>query len=386
MNKKFHIAQIIDSLGEGGAERLLLTFSEAALARGIKVTVISLSDDAKYYPSSMITRDLKAMGVAVISLDSRKLYNPRPLLELLKIFRRERFDIIQTHLSHGCILGGIAGWLAGIPVISTLHNPSPRRIGHYRIREFIWEFVLKYLSKRVIAVGTIVRDAYASKLPSEKIDLVLNAVREGPVISSHEREIIRREIAGDTTSRLIFCVGRMVAGKGLSELLAAFSRVRADYPDLLLIFIGDGDLKAQTIKDAEQKKIVNSIRFLGIRNDVQRLLACGDLYISASYSEGMSIALLEAMMAGLPIVATSVGEAPYLLADNRGVLIPPRDTEALVSGLRLMLDDPASMREMGDAVQIFTKENCSPGVWLDRLVTVYSRVIGKTGWMGFNVI
>lgn len=378
MNKKFHIAQIIDSLGEGGAERLLLTFSEAALAKGFKVSVISLSDDAKHYPSSMITRDLKTMGINVISLDSRKLYNPRPLLDLLKIFRRERFDIVQTHLSHGCILGGIAGWLTGIPVVSTIHNPSPRRIGHYRIREITWKFVLKYLSKRIIAVGTIIRNAYTSRLPSEKIDLVLNAVREGPVISKYEREIIRREITGNvSSSRLIFCVGRMVAGKGLSELLEAFARVRTIYPDLLLIFVGDGDLKAQTISEAEKLAILGYVRFLGIRNDVQRLLAAADMYISASYSEGMSIALLEAMTAGLPIVATSVGEAPYLLADDRGVLVPPRDVEALTNSLIRLLEEPTRMRNMGDAVQAYARENCSPGVWLDRLVEVYAKALGR---------
>lgn len=376
MRKRIHIAQVIDSLGEGGAERLLLTFSEIAIQRGHTVTVISLADDAKRYPSSLLTKSLLGLGVNVISMDTYKLYDPRPFFAILRIFSRERFDIVQTHLSHGCILGGVAGWFIGIPVVATLHNPAPRRIGHYRIREFVWEFVLRRLAARVIAVGSTIQEAYKSKLPEGKIDLVLNSVSSTAVSTASERDAVRIELVGNLSSKLIFCVGRLVAGKGLSELLSAFAQIHKQYPDLYLIMVGEGALRENLVHEAESLQIMGSIRFLGMRNDVQRLLAAADIYVSASYSEGMSIALLEAMAAGLPIVATAVGEAPHLLADNRGILIPWGDVDALVLGFRYLLENPTEMIRMGRTVREYVQNNCSPDVWLDQLETVYSKAMG----------
>jgi glycosyltransferase involved in cell wall biosynthesis len=169
----------------------------------------------------------------------------------------------------------------------------------------------------------------------------------------------------------------MVAGKGLSELLSAFALICKAYPGLYLIMIGDGALKPELIDEAEGLQISERVGFLGIRNDVQRILAAADIYVSASYSEGMSIALLEAMIAGLPIVATVVGEAPYLLADNRGVLIPSGDVDELANGFRHLLDSPLEMNRMGKAAQEYARDNCSPDIWFDRLSDVYSKAMGR---------
>lgn len=378
MSKNLHVAQIIDSLGIGGAERLIVTFAEAAKAKDLKVTVISLTDDAKYRPASPHTAQLKALGVTVYSIDSHKLYELRPILRLLKIFRQERFDVVQTHLSHGDILGAFVGWLTGTPVVATLHNSNQRRIGHYVIREFVWHFALRYWSHRVIAVGKLVKNVYQGILGASKIDLVLNAVKIEQPLLPFDRDALRREILGDSNRPLILCVGRLVEQKGLFVLINAFAGVLEKYPGAILALAGDGELRNSLKAEVKALGLVDSILFLGARNDIQRLLGAADVYVNASFWEGMSIALLEAMAAGLPIVATAVGEAPYLLAENRGVLIPPKDISAIKNGLCQILDNSAGATAMGAAVRNYAQEHCSPDMWLENLIKVYSKAMGTT--------
>ena len=377
MNNNIHVAQVIDSLGEGGAERLLLTFSEAAKRRGITVTIISLTDDTKPGKSGFISAQMNLLGVKVITIDSHKLYNPLPLFKLIYIFLRERFDVVQAHLSHGIILAGMAGWMTRTPVVATLHNPSPRQMGHFQIREAVWAFVLKYMVKRVVVVGRIIWEAYKSRISTGKMDLVLNAVGGGASLSRAECRDVRMELTGSENSKIIFCVGRLIDGKGLYELLSAFSTIYAKYSDLFLVIVGDGDLRERLVLETERLHVSDRVKFLGFRNDVRRILGAGDIYVSASYSEGMSVALLEAMASGLPIIATAVGEAPYLLGENRGILIPPGSVSAISNGFTRLLEDPDYMLRMRDSVREYARIHCSPEIWLDRLTEVYAKAMGN---------
>lgn len=376
MKKSLHIAQIIDSLGAGGAEKLLLTFTEAAIAAGHKVSVISLIDDRVNSVVNFNVSHLSNLGANLIFVNSLRLYEILPFIKLLKLFRREKFDVVQAHLSHGIILGGIVGWLTSTPVVATLHNPKPRRIGHYRIREAVWMFVLRFCVQKIVPVSKGIEEAYKSTLPKSKMELVLNAVNIPVPLSDGERKKIRAEIIDNPQSKLILCVGRLVAGKGLSELIQAFAHIREKISDAFLVIVGEGSIEEDLVSEAHLLGVSEQVLFLGYRNDIQNLLRAGDVYVSASYSEGMSIALIEAMAVGLPIVATNVGEAPYLLDNQRGVLIPPRDVEAIAKGIIDLITNPEEMRRMGSAAKEYAKNHLSPSVWLSQLMTVYHKAIG----------
>ena len=129
--------------------------------------------------------------------------------------------------------------------------------------------------------------------------------------------------------------------------------------------------------ETERLHVSDRVKFLGFRNDVRRILGAGDIYVSASYSEGMSVALLEAMASGLPIIATAVGEAPYLLGENRGILIPPGSVSAISNGFTRLLEDPDYMLRMRDSVREYARIHCSPEIWLDRLTEVYAKAMGN---------
>ena len=112
------IAQLIDSLYVGGAEKLQVTFMRTALARGLQPTLITFN----CYPEEHYFRELHAMGVKIIEIKGRSLFDPILFRKLVQTLREEKFDVLHTHLTYGIILGGLAGWLTRTPVVASIHN------------------------------------------------------------------------------------------------------------------------------------------------------------------------------------------------------------------------------------------------------------------------
>jgi glycosyltransferase involved in cell wall biosynthesis len=115
------------------------------------------------------------------------------------------------------------------------------------------------------------------------------------------------------------------------------------------------------------------VRLLGARNDVPQLLSASDVYVSASHWEGLPLTVLEAMAAGLPIVATGVGDVPRVVVAGTGVIVPPRDPSALAKALRNLLAEPERMRVMGQTAQAHIARHFNSTVWLDNLLAVYAQ-------------
>jgi len=118
-----------------------------------------------------------------------------------------------------------------------------------------------------------------------------------------------------------------------------------------------------------------NVLLLGARQDVPRLLAASDLYVSSSHWEGLPLAILEAMMAGLPVVATDVGDIPRLITADTGLVIPPHQPRAIAEAIAELLRDPGQLREMGAAARARAMQDYSPRVWMERLLNLYRQLL-----------
>ena len=365
-----HVAHLIDSLHWGGAEKWIVSFTEVARLRGLDVTVMSLQP---FLDGNPYRDQLELLGANVKAFSISRLYDFVAMPTLMQTLRTGQFDIIQTHLTQANILGTLEGMRLGIPVVATLHSTNSGKLGHYRSRSWAEQIVLKYGASRIIAVGTGVAEAHRKRFGDKVIDIVHNGVKPGVVLSASERKALRIALVGDTNQTLIIAVGRLVPLKGYTDLLLAFSQARKKHPGLHLLIVGDGimrrDLEEQTITLG----VKENVHFLGARTDVPKLLAASDVFVNSSYWEGLSIAMLEAMAAGLPILATSVGEAPFLLAAGRGLLVQPHNTDALTQGLDKLLDPLMARQEMGVAARAFVESNYSLEPWLDKILEVYTK-------------
>jgi glycosyltransferase involved in cell wall biosynthesis len=371
MRQALHIAHLVDLLNWGGAQKLLVIFTETAVRRGLHPLIISLQPNNGNSP---LPSQLAAIGADVILLSISSLSEHHALPTLTRLLRSKSVDILHTHLTHANILGPIAGRLAGIPVVSTLHNTKLRNDGHHRLRMAMESLILRTMPRRVIAVGQTVVEANQARLGKRKLDIILNAVPPAVNLNKDERASLRKEMMSEPDRILFLSIGRLTPQKAYPDLLTAFAKSRKHAPQACLAIIGEGDLRGELEQILREFGLERDVRLLGHRQDVPKLLAASDAYVSSSHWEGLSVAMLEAMAAGLPILATSVGDTSHLLADGRGLLVLPGDIPALTRGLIRVTNDPELRRQLGMAARTEAETRYAPDPWLDSLLQLYTEV------------
>jgi glycosyltransferase involved in cell wall biosynthesis len=360
------ITQLIDTLRFGGAQSLLTTFAQTA-PPDVRLTVISLQGAAP----SPVARDLTDLGVKVLYAPSRSLFDARPAWRVARYLRQCHQDVLHTHLTYANIVGPLAGRLAGVPVVATLHNTV---IEHRRLRAPLEATALRWGTRRVIAVGDAVAHANRSRLGKATLDIIPNAVKQFPPLSPAARQALRTKLIGDAERPLLISVGRLTEQKCYSDLLTAFSDVHRTHPSAALVVAGGGPLEGQLRAQMTALGLSEHVRLLGARDDVPDLLNASDVYVSSSAWEGLPVAVLEAMAASLPIVATSVGDVPQVVIPGAGILAPAGDTAALAAGMRALIDDPALGRAMGDRAGAHIASHHSAEAWVTKLMALYADV------------
>jgi glycosyltransferase involved in cell wall biosynthesis len=367
------IAIIVDSFRVGGAQKLIVGLASAISRQNIESTVISLRDDVAAANVDL----LRSAGAQLIIFPSRSLLNPRRLIRLIRFLRAEKFDLIHTHLSYANILGSLAGYYTGIPVVATLHNTGydPRRKSGLVIR--LEEMFLHYFVRRIIAVGYTVTKAYSAHLGSRTLDVIPNGVPVPDALPMEARQQLRRQIAGSDDCVVLISVGRFVQAKGHEDLIDAFAILHQRDPRPVLVLAGTGRLFDRIRSKIAKLKLEDSVRCLGERNDIFQLLGASDIYVSSSHWEGLPVAVLEAMMTGLPIVATAVGDIPNVVTPETGILIPPHDPACLADTLRTLLNSPEKARAMGNAARVRAMQEYSLDTWVKRHVSLYEETLSK---------
>lgn len=370
MEEKLKIAHIIDSFAYGGAEKLLLTFVEAVKDTQVQVLVISLMHTS--HNTRMASR-LRSMGAEVIELSYRKLYDIRCLTRLASIFRSHHIDLVHTHLSQAIIMGSIAAKISDIPSVTTIHNTHSARKGKWGFRSYLEAFCLR-LPGRVIAVGENVEKIYIQILGREKVVLIPNCVALGEKLNAEERLMVRMELTGFPDEPIALSVGRLKPQKAYPDMLVALSLLVEQGAKISLAVVGIGDQLEMLKQKSAELNISERVRFLGARDDVSRLMAGADLFLNSSHWEGLSIAMLEAMASGLPVVATEVGDARALLSSGGGVLTPPGNPQKFADGIRDLLQGPDRLQSMGMVARDYVARNYGVDEWLASLFACYEMV------------
>lgn len=364
-----HVVHIIDSLTIGGAQKLLVTFAREAKRRSMRMEIISL----KAGIDAQIEKDLTDCGVSISYFPAKKLLDLKRIWKIIRRLREARPDVIQSHLTYGNIIGGLAGVAAGIPVVATLHSAGKDR-RYSKTREGLESLVMRWLDRKIIAVGRNTAKWHQARTGKKKVVTVLNAVDDIADISIAERREIRREMMGDDSKSLLISVGRLSIVKAYDDLIRAFDMVHRVMGETFLILAGDGVMRQEWEQLAAALGLSDAVKFLGNRGDVPRLLRSSDLYVSSSVVEGMPLAVMEAMGAGLPIVATEVGDLPEMIDENCGVLVPPRDVQRLADAIVEVLTNRERRMEMGRNARQYAMDEFSSAAWMDLLIAIYDDV------------
>ncbi len=369
------VVQIIDNLRFGGAQKMVSMLSKELLQRKVEVAVVSLDieDEDAYYAG--VLRD---MNVEVKSIPGGRLLDINRIQGLLKFVRAGRFDVIQTHLSTSNMLGAFVGKITGLPVISTLHSTGVHRRYYNPLRLRLETLALKDRACQVVAVGYAVADLQKHRLGKQKNIMVIpNAMTAFPDLPHLEREKIRMSIAGSDACTLVITVGRLSPDKGYVDMITALSTIIRDDSSVFLLIVGDGPLSDALHDQVRVLGLEQNVVFLGSRDDVPLLLKSSDMYVSASYREGMSMSLLEAMAAGLPVIATNVGDASRMFTEDSGVLIEPGVPDLLSNSIKSLLSDPAKMQSMARAAYERLTTKFGLDAWANSYIDLYAQKIRK---------
>jgi len=366
------VAQIISSVSIGGAERLMVIFTQMARQYGLDVTVISLATPGT---RASYADQIREQGARLVFFPAPRLLDLGRIAALRRFLRQERFDLVHTHLSYGNILGVAAARLAGLPVISTLHSTGQEHASSNPAREFLETNMLRFFSHRLIAVGYKVEEMYRPRLGNRPMEIIPNAVLPAPTVTEEERRRLRLEMAASADRVILFTAGRFAPPKALDDLVRAFALLHPHVPQAMLVMAGEGPLFTQIAALVQELGLGADVRLLGARQDVPLLMAAADVYVSSSLREGLPMAVLEAMMAGLPVVATAVGDLPRLLGAERGLLVPPAQPQVLAEALESLAKDAHLRETLGAAGRQFVQENFSVHAWMNRLLNLYREVL-----------
>ena len=333
------VLYLITDLDVGGAERVLLEVVRRLDRRRFRPAVCSLA------PPGAMARAFGELGVPVYGLGMAGFRHLCRAGRLFDLLRRQRFDIVHTHLFHANVLGRVVARLVGVPVVvSTTHVAEPR----------CWHLLLERwtapLVNRVVAVSEGVRTYMVERahIPARKILVIRNGVDPGRF--RLRRGGFRRGEGIASDCLLVTTVGRLHVQKGLGYLLKAAAAVTSQHPEVRFLLVGEGPERTRLLQLKDRLGLGDQVRFLGLRADVPHILVDSDVFVLPSLWEGLSIALLEAMAAGLPVVATDVeGVAEVVTDGETGLVVPPGDADALTAALSRLLGDPSLRKRLAQA-------------------------------------
>jgi glycosyltransferase involved in cell wall biosynthesis len=362
------VHHLIASLGWGGAETLLAHLAAGASAAGLELSVgYLLERDGSPAAAALRTHGLEPQPVGV-----RTLVGPRDLRRVRQHVAAADADVLHTHLGYADLMGGLGARSLGLPSVATIHVMERSPGARERVKDELMAFARRRCAARVICVSEAAREWYLGTgwERRERVVVVPNGAAARPAAPG-DRERVRSALGLGPADLAITMLGVLRPGKGHDVAMAAVSALRTRFPALKLLIVGDGPTRADVARLAAG--LEGSVLLTGHRDDVPEVLAASDALVHPTERDAFPTALLEAMAAGLPIVATAVGGIPEIVVDGTtGLLIRPQaGAEGLADALRRLLDDPALRARLGAAGRRRFEERFTAEVWAERLRVVY---------------
>jgi glycosyltransferase involved in cell wall biosynthesis len=367
------LAMLTETTGPGGLESMMLLLAQGLRERGHEVVPIIPSHPREWLHASFLAR-----GFEVEEYPPCRSWGAYPgaLMDLTSVLRRRRVEALHCHDFTAAILGTLAATMTGIPSVLTLHG------GHHYREKKLRRWLLRRAARRsasVIAVSseTARQLTHDLSLHPEEVQVIPNGT---PMVSG-EAERGRRILGTCPDTVTVLAVGRLIQVKGFDILSRAARLLQGTDARTRMVVAGDGEERRVLEGMNEEDSTGGQLSFLGMRDDIPDLMAGADIFVMPSRSEGLPMALIEAMAAGLPVVASSVGGIPEVVEHGvHGLLVDPEDPAALAEAIAILSSDPALRARMGRAGHHRVKARFS----IDAMVDAYEqRLLGRSPLPGY---
>lgn len=348
----------------GGLETVTASLAGGLARRGHRVRVLALlgpGPEERCLPFE----SLPSLGVAVEVLRSPPRHYVAERRWVIDRLAETPGTVLHSHGYHADLVGWLAARATRRPVVSTSHGFTSRGVKN-RVYEWLDRQVLARIDG-VIAVSSPLRDQLIrAGVAGNRVHLIPNAWPGGaaPFAGVEARAILRLPATGI----VVGWVGRLTPEKAPEVFLAAVPQLPAG---VVASIVGEGPMRADLVAEAARRGLGSVVQWHGLVPAASRLLTAYDVMALSSWTEGTPMVLLEAMAAGVPIVATAVGGVPDVVSSREAILVPPGDPSALAAGIRRCLEDPESAAARAQAARERVTRNYSAESWLDRHEQVY---------------
>jgi L-malate glycosyltransferase len=355
----------------GGVERFVETLAPRLATRGIAAEVLLFYDH-------LLRRRLEEAGIPVTLVGTASRYDPRQLLRIIRLLRDHDINVLHVHGYKATVLGGVAARLTSVPLVRTEHGRLEPRQGLGRVKMMANTTLERLLSgalaQTTVHVSADIQNLAAGRHARGRQTVIYNGIE--PDGFAGPRAPMPVDLASDRDVFRVGIVGRVSPVKGHETLLRAWSRLTR-LSRLRLYVVGSGPSETACRALAQTLGVESSVRFLGFRDDVPRLLSHLDLLVMPSLHEGLPYTLLEAMLAGVPVLASATGGLREVIVHGvNGLLVPPGDEGALADAIARAYADPALRLTLVEHAYNTIRSKFLADAMVDRYVEVYRDAVG----------
>jgi glycosyltransferase involved in cell wall biosynthesis len=370
--KKLTILHTIETGGPGGAETVVVNLASRLDSRFRSIALVPRE--------GWLSRRLRECDVPTFIVSSKTWLDFRTPAGMARLIRREKVDLIHSHLPGQNFYACMVGRLTGRKVIATYHG-AIELTQSSGLRGAIQLGTVKRLAGAVVVVCKLVGDMLGERgFAAEKLNLIYNGVDAERFRTCGEGGQLRRELGLHNGTKVVGTVANVRQSKGHEFLIRAARKVANAGSDAHFVAVGDIDatLGKPLFALVQELKLQDRFHFLGFRSNVPEILSELDVFVLPSISEGLPLVALEAMAAARPMVVTRSGGPQEVVEDGRtGLLVPPADADALADKVCELLNNPQRAAELARTAQAKVDEAFTLQKMIAHYQDLYKRVMGR---------
>jgi glycosyltransferase involved in cell wall biosynthesis/predicted O-methyltransferase YrrM len=333
-------------------------------------------------PEGWLSKELEKNNVRTYSIALKDGFSINSLLSLFRIARKGSYDIIHAHMGRTGLYAKLVGVLTGKPVILTEHlvahdhswikNPVKKRL------HLIGHKLSNRMAKLIIAVSEVARDAYIERqgVSPDKIITMYNFVDTDLFVEEEKTKKIRKELGIGRDNLVVGFLGRLDWSKGLRTVIDTADGLKG----IKFLIVGDGDAREELRDEIKRKGIERDFILTGLRKDVPAIMKAMDIFVfptTAPY-ESFGIVVIEAMAAGLPVIASDIGPVREIINDSEnGILVPMKDPAALRSAIKRLIKDQDLMKRLGEEGRRTCLERFSLEKAINKIEAIYEKILDR---------
>jgi glycosyltransferase involved in cell wall biosynthesis len=359
---KRSILFVIDGLEFGGGERLFLQLA------------LKLRDRYHFFVAThsggKFAHELRNLDIEVFSLNMIRQLALKPFYQIRNIIRHKEINLVHSQGARADFFSRLSGRRARVPhIVSTIQMPVEGfEVGFLRkmIYRLMDQFSERYVDRFIVVSESLRKTLTEGRgISDERVARIYNGIELDQFHPDLKRSNLRKQLGISAEDPVIGAIGRLVWQKGFEYLIEAMSGILQDISQTKLLLVGEGPLRHELEGLARELDVDTRVIFTGFRSDIQDLLSMIDILAVPSLLEGFPMITLEAMAMAKPIVATQIeGIVEQISDSDEGILVPPRDTEALASAILRLIKD----RELGNRLGVAARRKIERYFSIDTMV------------------